>query len=136
MKKVFLILALLGLITSCSLDDDRVQINYELQPVVDYELPDTLVWGQRYNFKIRYVSPTSCNYFYDFDYARQDSTRLIYVFEGVYEEEMCTDTPTDTVSVYLPFETRYNYDYIFKFYAGEDENGEDLFITDTIPVKG
>ncbi len=136
MKKVFLILGLLGLVTSCSLDDDRAELNYEVQPVVDFELPDTLVWGQRYNFKVRYISPTSCNYFFDFDYAQRDSTRFVYIIDAVYEEEMCTDTPTDTTTVYLPFETRYNYDYIFKFYTGEDENGEDTFITDTIPVKG
>ena len=136
MKKVFLILGLLAVVTSCSLDDDGKRIlDYNLQPIVDYEIPDTLIYGNRYNFKIRYISPSTCNTFIDFDYRYQDSTRFVYVIDARFEDEVCTETPTDTVTKILNFETLNLYDYIFKFYTGDDEDGNPTFITDTIPVK-
>ncbi|WP_128759268.1 hypothetical protein [Leeuwenhoekiella marinoflava] len=135
MKKVFLLIGLLGLVVSCSLDDDNTNVNYEFVPVVDYELPDTLVYGKRYQLPVRYVSPTSCNQFYGFDYDRKDSTRFVFVVNKVFENETCTETPTDTVEQLLKFEVVYEYDYIFKFFNGLDENDEATYLTDTIPVK-
>ncbi|WP_236638692.1 hypothetical protein [Leeuwenhoekiella aestuarii] len=135
MKKVFLLIGLLGLVVSCSLDDNNTNVNYEFVPVVDYELPDTLVYGQRYQFPVSYVSPSSCNQFYGFDYDIEDSTRFVYVVNKVFENETCTETPTDTVETLLNFEVVYKYDYIFKFFNGVDENDEATYLTDTIPVK-
>ena len=135
MKKVFLLIGLLGLVVSCSLDDDNTNVNYEFVPVVDYELPDTLVYGKRYQLPVRYVSPTSCNQFYGFDYDRKDSTRFVFVVNKVFENEIWTETPTDTIEATLNFEVVYEYDYIFKFFNGLDENDEATYLTDTIPVK-
>jgi len=135
MKKVFLLIGLLGLVVSCSLNDDDTNVNYEFVPVVEYELPDTLVFGQRYQFPVRFISPSSCYQFYGFDYDRKDSTRFVYVVNKVFEDETCTQTPTDTLEALLNFEVVYQYNYIFKFFNGFHENDDATYLTDTIPVK-
>ncbi|MFI8377851.1 hypothetical protein [Leeuwenhoekiella sp. NPDC079379] len=134
MKKVFLLLALLALVVSCSLDDDGRNVSYEFVPITDYELPDSLVLGQKYQFPIKYVSPTDCNAFYGFEYDRKDSTRFVFVVNQVFENENCTTT-TDTVEATLNFEVLYNYTYVFKFFKGLDANDKPTYITQEIPVK-
>ncbi|RXG24394.1 hypothetical protein DSM00_182 [Leeuwenhoekiella aequorea] len=134
MKKVFLLLALLTLVVSCSLDDDGRNVSYEFVPIAKYELPDSLVFGKNYEFPISYVSPTDCNAFYGFEYDRRDSTRLIFIVNQVLESENCLPT-TDTVETTLNFEVLYNYTYVFKFFNGFDANDEPTYITEEVPVK-
>lgn len=134
MKKVFLLLGLLALVVSCSLDDEGQNVSYKFVPVADFELPDSLVLGQRYQFPIKYVSPSDCNAFYGFEYDRIDSTRFVYIVNQVLENTDCEVT-TDTITASLNFEVLYNYTYVFKFFSGFDSNDEPTFKTQEVPVK-
>ena len=134
MKKVFLLLGVLGLITSCSLDDDAEQYSFEAVGVDNATLPDTLIYGQRYQFPISYTPPTSCYQFYGFDFQRQDSTRYVTVINRVVENDTCQENTTQ-VEQDLDFEVLYRYKYVFKFYQGNDTNDEPIYLTKTIPVK-
>ncbi|MEH6408174.1 MAG: hypothetical protein V7767_12915 [Leeuwenhoekiella sp.] len=138
MKKVFLFMGLLGLITSCSVDDDnRQQFRYEVVPVEDVTLPDSLVLGQTYEIPVSFVKPTACYYFEGFDYQRQDSTRYVAVVNRVLDDTACADTDvtTDPTEEILDFEVLYTYDYVFKFYQGNDSNDEPIYLTKVVPVK-
>ena len=104
MKKVFLLIGLLGLITSCSLDDEGQVVSYEALPIADYELPESFIYGERYQLPVSFVLPTTCHEFYNFEAARADSTRFVYAISQVLESDMCTDTPNDTVSTFLNFD--------------------------------
>ncbi len=135
MKKVFLLIGLLGLITSCSLDDEGQVVSYQALPIADYELPESFVYGERYQLPVSFVLPTTCHEFYNFEAAREDSTRFVYAISQVLESDMCTDTPNDTVSTFLNFDVIYRYTYVFKMYKGDDENGEPIYETQEVPVE-
>jgi len=134
MKKVFLLLGVLGLVTSCSLDDDTEQYSFEAVAVDDATLPDTLVFGQVYHFPVSYTPPTNCYEFYGFDYKREDSTRYVAVINRVVENETCQEN-TVQVQQELDFEVLYRHKYVFKFYQGVDANEEPVYLTKTVPVK-
>ena len=135
MKKVFLLIGVLGLITSCSLNDDEgQQFRFEAVPVQNATLPDTLIYGEQYQIPVSYVPPANCYYFDGFNYQRQDSTRYVAVINRVFENESC-DTNTQEVEQILNFEVLYTYKYVFKFYQGDDANGDPIYLTKIVPVK-
>lgn len=137
MKKVFLCMALLGVLSSCSLDDDGEGINYhfEVVPVENVTLPDTLVLGERYQLPIMYSRPTSCYAFDGFDYEREDSTRYVYVVNRVFDQSGCEPLDNNVTEAILNFDVLYDYTYIFNFYQGQDEDDEPIYLTKTVPVK-
>ena len=135
MKKVFLLIGMLGLLASCSLDDEGQEFRYEIEPVTNVEFPDSLVLGQNYQIPVRYLRPSTCHSFFDFDYARQDSTRIVTVINQVFENDSCEDLTDTEVEQILDFEVLYNYTYVFKFYQGQDTNDEPIYLTKNVPVK-
>ena len=140
MKKFFLSLALLVCITACSLnDDDGANFSIAYVPIDSVQLPDTLVLGSNYDFKIYYTKPSACYEFrrVQYDMPRditQDSTRFAAVINTVFDDVACADVmiPDSTT---IKFETRYEYDYIFNFYQGQDADDQPIYLRDTIPVK-
>ncbi len=135
MKKVFLVLGLLGLITSCSLNDDNGTNQQLVFVAIDsVQLPDTLVFGQQYELPISYTQPGNCYNFYDFQYEATDSTRYIGVINTVNTSIACDSTPrVDTRKLNL--DVRYDNTYVFKFYQGDDANGDAKYLTKNVPVK-
>ena len=142
MKKVFLILGLAALVTSCSLnDDDGQEVKFELANITKVELPDTLVVGEKYAFKIT-SNVGECSSFYGYQVnpsspGPQDSIRFVGALNRVSEIANC-GTATDTVSNELNFQSASNIRYsayIFNFLTGFDASDEPIYLTRTIPVK-
>ncbi|WP_051907813.1 hypothetical protein [Flavimarina sp. Hel_I_48] len=140
MKKVFLVLGLTALITSCSLNDDDggQDVKFEYANITNVELPDTLEIGKRYNFKIT-SQVSDCSNFYGFQVdpsnpTSTDSIRFVGALNRVSEIADCGTAP-DTISNNLNFEVIYSYSYTFNFLTGFDATDEPIYLTKTIPVK-
>jgi ABC-type enterochelin transport system substrate-binding protein len=139
MKKVFLILGLAALVTSCSLnDDDGQNVNIEYAKITNVELPDTLVIGNRYSFPIT-SEINDCSSFYGFQVdptnpTLKDSIRYVGALNRVVENANC-GTSTDTISNNLNFEVLFDYSYTFKFLTDFDANDKPIYLTKVIPVK-
>lgn len=139
MKKVFLVLGLAALVTSCSLNDDDVQnVNIEYANITNVELPDTLVIGNSYLFKVT-SEVSDCSTFQGFQVnptnpSPRDSVRYVSAFNRVLEDVNC-GTAKDTVSHDLNFEVLFDYSYTFNFLTGFDANDEPIYLTKVIPVK-
>ena len=135
MKKFFLVLGLLGMVTACSLnDDDGANLRLERLAVDSVDIPDTLVYGEQYSFPVSYTQPSDCYGFYGFNYGGQDSTRIIEVINSVSTTMTCDSTAVvDTRD--LDFEVRYENTYVFKFYQGVDASGDPIYLTKNVPVK-
>ncbi len=143
MKKfIFVLLAALSL-SSCSIDDDSSNIDYVLTPVVGNDLPESFELGKNYQVTIDYQLPSECYSFYTLDARRKGTTtpaerRTIYV--GVisvidYNNQTCDDTAEgdegdSKFSILITEEG----DYEFNFWTGEDEDGEPIYETVTVPV--
>ena len=78
--------------------------------------------------------PNSCYYYYNqYDYFYEGTTRLIYPIVHVDDNVPCTQNIRET-TFSIPVQALQYETYIFKFYQGEDTNGQDLFLTIEVPV--
>lgn len=138
MKKIkFLVVALTSLVlTSCSLDDDESNFHFEAMSITEIDLPESFVYGEKYEFKITYEKPSSCYQFLTYDYVHSGNLeRTITAVASVYDDRSCTEQVSYETTV-LPFEVRYKGTYTFRFWTGiNDETEEDEYIIVEVPVE-
>ena len=123
------------LIFGCS-NDDNNDHDYHLEyvNVISADLPDEFIYGLTYRINITIELPNSCYYFYNqYDYFYEGTSRLIYPIGHVDDGVPCTPNITET-TFSIPVHALQSEPYIFKFYQGEDENGQDVFLTIEVPV--
>ena len=132
---LIMIVALTVSVSSCSDDDDNYHDHHlEYVGVISSELPDEFTYGNTYRINVTIELPNSCYYYYDqYDYFYEGTSRLIYPIAHVDDGVACTQNITET-TFSIPIQALQNEPYIFKFYQGEDDNGEDMFLTIEVPV--
>lgn len=136
MKKVILLLLVAVTALSCSVNDDGDKYYYEILPVDSYEVPTSFDYGAIYTIKVFYKNPTSCHTSASLYYEKLDSTRTIAIQSLVLDRNDCTPLPdAEPIEGSFRFEVLSTTPYLFKFYKGEDENGENIFEEVTIPVN-
>lgn len=129
--------ALVMTVSSCSTDDDNGldhEFYNEYIKVTSAELPEEFELGRTYIIKATVELPNSCYFYYNkYDYIYEGSSRLIYPIAHVDEHDACNETITEDILTF-PVTIVQGEAYIFKFYQGEDDNGEDIFLTYEVPV--
>lgn len=139
MKTIRLLVVLVfGLtLSSCSLDDDSPNFHFEALKITEVDLPESFVYGERYEFGITYVKPSSCYIFDGFDYNHTGNLeRTVAAIAAVYDDRACTQEET-TEEATLKFEVRYKGTYTFRFYTGKNEDtGENEYLIVEVPVEG
>ena len=133
MKKLVLLLSFLFAFNSCSTDDDD-NFRFELLPVESVEIPNEFTLGETYEITIRYYRPSTCHAFNSFYYEKNLNTRTIAVESIVFEQDGCEALESVLVEKKLNFHVTNNGSYIFKFWQGANEYGEDVFLEYEIPV--
>ncbi|WP_178991227.1 hypothetical protein [Winogradskyella schleiferi] len=134
-RYALLVFAFISLFTSCSLDDDGT--NYsgtEILPIESVVMPESFVFGETYEIEITYVRPSNCYQFYNFFYDIDGNERTVAVINSVYIDGTCVQDP-ESVTVTLNFMVNSNETYLFKFYQGHDEEGEDQYYLVEVPVE-
>ena len=101
-------------------------------------LPDEFQFGETYAIGYTYLRPSTCHAFKDLYYFPEGNTRTVavinYVFSGNTNCEPLTGEEgrvERTFDFYVKQETG---SYIFKFWQGEDDQGEDLYLIVEVPV--
>ncbi len=137
MKKILLLFSIVLLFNSCNLDDDNGNDNfhYVFLPVESVEIPSEFVLGETYEITIRYLRPTSCHAFDSFYYDKNLNVRTIAVQNIVFEQNNCEDLTNSIIEKTLDFYVTNNGSYIFKFWQGTNDDGEDVFLEYEIPVN-
>lgn len=136
MKHFIKLLLISFLIIGCNDDDDDNYHDYHLEysSVISAELPDEFIYGRTYRINITIELPSSCYYFYNqYDYFYEGTTRLIYPIVHVDDGVPCTLNIRE-ITFSIPVQALQNEPYIFKFYQGEDADGQDIFLTIEVPV--
>ena len=121
---------------SCSVDDEPQppNLNLEAVPIESVTVPEYFEQGQTYQIDLNYIQPTNCYAFYDIYYVKEDNIRTIAIINTVYDSDTCE-------AINLEQEQSFNFivtneeTYIFKFWQGEDANGENIYLTMEIPVQ-
>ena len=141
MKKLVLVFMLV-LAWSCStVDDDPTNdIAFEILPIVTVEdMPQSVEYNGTYTIRYTYELPNSCHQFSHLYYVRSQHVRTIAVISRVrFETEAnpCQAVADELQEGSFQFHVEYPVGtYIFNFWQGVDENGEDQYLTYQVPVQ-
>ena len=134
MKKFTLIFVALLMLYSCTVEDNRPKYHFEILPIESFTVPESFVLGATYPIKMKYKKGTSCHQFQGFYYEKNLNIRTVAVETVVSENSNCI-ADTSSVEVSFNFYVTSNGSYIFKFFKGVDEAGNDLFYEVEIPVN-
>ena len=123
------------LMVGCNNDDDNYHDYYlEYIGVKSADLPDEFIFGRTYRINVTLELPNSCYFHYgQYDYFYEGTTRLIYPIAHVDENVACAEIIRES-TFSIPVQALQSEPYIFKFYQGVDENGQDLYLTVEVPV--
>lgn len=136
--KRLLVLCFALLLASCSLDDDGTNFSFEVLPVESVDIPTEFQLGMTYPITVSYFRPSTCHSFKEFYYLRENNVRTVapinYLFERETGQNSCTDLQDNLVEATFNFVVTSNGSYIFKFWQGEDNDGNDKYLTIEVPV--
>lgn len=133
MKKVLILSFILVLMGSCSLDDGP-NFRDEILPVESVDIPDSFTLGEVYPITVSYYRPSTCHAFNRFYYLKENNIRTVAVLGYKFLQSDCEDLEDELVEATFNFHVTSNGSYIFKFWQGEDTNGENQFLTIEVPV--
>ena len=134
MKKIILLTLFLLTLTGCSIDDNQPNYSYEVLAIDSYIVPESFTLGETYKIKLKYRKPSDCHSFQGIYYDKNLNVRTIGIQTTVFESTNCTPLTTEPIEVSFNFYVTNTGSYIFKFYKGEDANGENIFEEVEIPV--
>lgn len=135
MKKMIYIFASLFLFYSClNNDNNRINYNYEFLPIDEFVAPTSFTFGEKDTIKLKYSLKNGCYYFDDIHYEYKDTTRIVAVRAIVDLDDVCTQAILQN-DYNLIVTASQEEDYVFKFYKGKDNNGENIFEEVVVPVN-
>lgn len=131
-KKIFFVIFAVISMVSCS-DDDSYEYHYELLPIEDAVVPDEFIYGEVYDLSVTYIVPSDCyvnsDILYEYDYDARNVAVISLVLES-------NDCQTIDLEQELSFKVHalQKSPYIFRFWQGDDENGEPIYLSIEVPV--
>lgn len=135
MKKLIALSLALILAMSCSIDDNNsTNYSFEVLPVVSVDVPSEFTLGETYPITVTYLKPSSCHVFREFYYSKNLNERTVAPIMLVYENDNCETLENVEEDATFNFIVTSNGSYIFKFWQGEDANGDDQYLTIEVPV--
>ncbi len=135
MRKLFFAFSLLFFFTGCSIDEDpSSNVTFELVPIISTNLPDKFIAGETYDLLFTYSLPTSCHKYKATSVEEIDGAIVIGVISYIDSNGVCAQVET-TGETGIRIVAEEEDFYIFKFWQGRDEQGEDQFLTIEIPVE-
>jgi poly-beta-hydroxyalkanoate depolymerase len=121
-------------LASCSVDDNRIEFYTEFVPIESVDIPTEFVLGQVYTIYLTYLRPSGCHVFNDFYYVSDSNQRTVAIINTVYPNTDCQTFDNEQVEVSFNFIANNLETYIFRFWQGEDENGNDTYYIVEVPV--
>lgn len=137
MKKLLLFLPLFVLASCSSEEVDPEDFDLTLVPIEEVDMADTFIHGERYIIKVTYSKPTHCHTYSTTNYENNDNEYTFAVVNSYNpEDNNCVEEEDLTDITSFTFDADRNDFYIFKFWQGEDENKNPIYLTKEIPVTG
>jgi len=135
MKRFILYFLLLVTIVSCNVDDDASNFELETLPVKEADVPSSFEFGNLEYVTIKYDLPNGCHSFYNLFYQYEGTSRIVAVNSLVNDREACTEALIEQEYTFQ-VNVSQREDYTFRFWKGQDENGENIFEDIVVPVIG
>ena len=136
-KKYTLVVALFTFILGgCSLEEDETNFYFTSLPIESVELPESFNLNETYKINVTYSIPDGCTQYEGFDVTKEDITVRNVVAVGVAMTDLvsCTQVVTQEEASFN-FIVKYDQPYTFRFYQGENSEGEPKFLELVVPVN-
>ncbi|MER3319419.1 MAG: hypothetical protein RIB79_14095 [Allomuricauda sp.] len=139
MKKVlmpFMLIVACSWSISCEVDDDSPNFYFTALNTVEADVPEFFEFGNTYDIEVTYQRPNGCTFFEGFDVVQTSVTgRDVVVIGSVLTDEnrACTQAIEEVVAT-LKFNVIYTEEYTFRFYAGDDADGNATYLEYTVPI--
>lgn len=135
MKRLLLLFFVAFATLSCDMSNDT-DVHFEVLPIESFDVPDTFRLGETYPIKVFYRKPTTCYGFDGFYYHKDLNVRTVAVQNFVVNRNDCLPTPSDAPlsEASFNFMVTNNGSYIFRFFKGQDNEGNNIFEEVEIPV--
>lgn len=123
-------------LTGCFNDDDLgTNFFYELVAIEEVVVPEQFISGETYEIKISYFRPSTCHSFNGFDYERISNERTVSIVNVVIESDTCEIIDKkELIDTSLDFYAGKEDSYVFRFWQGKNEQGENQFLILEVPV--
>ena len=131
-RKIFFVIFAVVLMVSCS-DDDSYEYHYELLPVEEALVPEVFEYGQIYDISVKYFVPDDCYINDDILYEYNEDARNVAVISLVIESNDCETIDLEQELTFQVHALQAS-PYIFRFWQGDDENGEPIYLIIEVPV--
>jgi len=127
--------AVLLLLNSCSLDDGSNFYFLPLQ-IVSAELPDSFNLNETYQIRVQYNQPDACTAFAGLEVVDMDTTVRNVAVVGTKrtDQDVCAEIVTERTTTFN-FIVNYSQSYTFRFWQGENEDGEPMYLEVEVPVN-
>lgn len=132
-KKLTVLCLGIVLFNSC-LEDNEPHFSYEILPVDEAIVPASFIFGEQDTIAIKYSLKNSCYYFDNLYYEYQDTTRIVAVRAYLSLDDACAEVITQKEYKFVVNVTQEE-DYVFKFWKGTDNTGENIFEEFIVPVN-
>jgi hypothetical protein len=126
MKKIIYALALGFLVISCDLGDEDTS-TLELLPVSTVDMPTAFAKDSTTLIPMKYLRPTTCHFFNDFFYSKNDFQRTVAIYSVNANQNGCQTDNVTLVDVTLKFRPVTLGTYHFRFWTGDDAQGVSQF---------
>ena len=138
MKKVILISCCVSVLFSfngCSLDTTEENFQFTTLEVISADFPEAFDHNQTHEINVIIRRPDTCTFFEGFDVTSPGlTTRIVTAVGTVLTEESCTPA-VEEVTATFSFRVDYTDTYVFRFYIGNDEDGNPMFSEYEVPVN-
>jgi len=135
MKKILFLFVSSLILMSCDIGEgDQQNFFFEIMPIQSVEIPSEFTFGETYELSVSYMAPNDCYEFNDLFFQHNiDNEQVISVINTVYTDQVCNFVDEAEV---VPFDFTINSmdTYIFKFWQGKDNTGNDIFLIVEVPV--
>lgn len=140
MKKYVFFALIMSVFWSCSVDNSvGDEFHLEILPIRTVEgIPAQVHYNEVYTIDYTYARPTTCHLYNDLYYLSEGNFRTIAVINTVLNESettICEPLEEEIEERSFTFHVEYNAGtYIFQFWQGEDENGQDQYLIYEVPI--
>ena len=122
------------LVVGCDIEPEE-NFRFVLLEVISAEVPDAFVLNAEHNIEITFRRPDNCTFFHDFDISVESSSeRNIVAIGSSLTQSDCSES-SDEGNATLSFTAIENTIYTFRFYSGNDQDGDPIFLEYIIPVE-
>ena len=125
LKKLTVLCLGIVLFNSC-LGDNEPNFTFEILPIDEAIVPASFTFGEQDTIAIKYSLRSSCYSFDNLYYEYQDTTRIVAVRAYVSLDEACALVLTQKEYKFA-VNVSQEEDYVFKFWKGTDDTGENIF---------